>query len=142
MTSRIVLSAALKQEVAKRARHCCEYCVSQLRFSPDPFSVEHIVPLAQGGSNQLDNLALACQGCNSHKYISIDTLDPASGLRAPLFHPRRDVWSQHFMWSDDYSLIIGVTPIGRATVAKLKLNRAGVMNLRVVLFSVGEHPPR
>ena len=141
LTLRKTLSNVQKQAVAGRARHCCEYCLSQLRFSPDPFSVEHIVPLAQGGSDQLDNLALACQGCNSHKYTTTESLDPASGLRTPLFHPRRDAWSQHFTWSDDYSLIIGVTPIGRATVAKLELNREGVVNLRRVLGSSGEHPP-
>lgn len=135
------MSAALKQAVAERAHHCCEYCLSQLRFSPDPFSVEHIVPLAQGGSNETNNLALACQGCNSHKYTATDAVDSASGLRAPLFHPRRDTWSQHFVWSDDYSLVVGTTPTGRATVARLKLNRAGLVNLRLVLSSIGEHPP-
>lgn len=140
MTSRTV-STALKREVAERARYCCEYCVSQLRFSPDPFSVEHIVPLAQGGSSKLRNLALACQGCNSHKYTATEAIDPASGLYVSLFHPRRDTWLKHFTWSDDYSLIIGITPVGRATVVKLKLNRAGIVNLRIVLRSVEEHPP-
>lgn len=141
MTLRASLSAAQKQAVAERACNCCEYCASQLRFSPDPFSVEHIIPVAQKGSNEPDNLAFSCQGCNSHKYTAIDAIDPASGLHVFLFHPRRDKWQQHFVWSDDYSFIIGVTPTGRATVAKLKLNRTGVVNLRVVLKSIGEHPP-
>ena len=141
MTSRKTLSAALKQEVAERARNCCEYCLSQLRFSPDPFSVEHVVPLAQGGSDEFSNLALACQGCNSRKYTAIEAIDPASGLRVPLFHPRRDIWTQHFVWSDDYSLVVGVTPVGRGSVGRLELNRAGVVNLRIVLRDIGEHPP-
>lgn len=115
--------------------------MSQLRFSPDPFSVEHVIPVAQAGGNELDNLALACQGCNSHKYTSVDAVDPASGLHVPLFHPRRDEWRRHFVWSDDYSFVIGVTPTGRATVVKLRLNRAGVVNLRTVLKSIDEHPP-
>ena len=127
--------------VAERSRGCCEYCLSQLRFSPDPFSVEHIIPVAHGGGSDLDNLALACQGCNSYKYTSVDAVDPASGLRVPLFHPRRDEWRRHFRWSDDDSLVIGVTPTGRATVAKLRLNRAGVVNLRTVLRGIDEHPP-
>lgn len=141
MTSRTPLSAGQKKEVAERARGCCEYCLSQLRFSPDPFSVEHVIPLAQGGNSELDNLALACQGCNSHKYTAINAVDPASGLSLPLFHPRRDEWLRHFVWSDDFSFIVGVTPTGRATVMKLRLNRAGVVNLRAVLRSSGEHPP-
>ncbi len=127
--------------VAERARGCCQYCLSQLRFSPDPFSVEHIIPLAQEGGSELDNLALACQGCNSHKYTSVDAIDPASGVRVPLFHPHRAEWRRHFVWSDDYSFIVGVTSTGRAMVAKLRLNRAGVVNLRTVLRSINEHPP-
>ena len=35
-----------------------------------------------------------------------------------------------------------LTPIGRATVDKLQLNRPGVVNLRAILRDAGEHPPR
>jgi 5-methylcytosine-specific restriction endonuclease McrA len=35
------------------------------------FSVEHIVPISQGGNDMLDNLALACQGCNGQNLISL-----------------------------------------------------------------------
>ncbi len=38
-------------------------------------------------------------------------------------------------------LIIGVTPIGRTTVATLHLNREGVVNLRRLLVVTGKHPP-
>jgi hypothetical protein len=47
----------------------------------------------------------------------------------------------HFAWSDDFTLVIGLTPTGRATVEKLQLNRSGLVNLRRVLRAVGEHPP-
>lgn len=62
----------LKQRatVAERARHCCEYCRSQERYSLDSFSVEHIIPLAKEGISNLDNLAFSCQGCNNRKYIA------------------------------------------------------------------------
>ena len=130
-----------KQFVAERASGCCEYCLSQAQFSPDPFSIEHILPHARGGSDDLANLALACQGCNSRKYTEIDAIDPVSGERVPLFHPRQDRWSDHFAWSDDFTLVIGLTPTGRATIEKLQLNREGVVNLRRVLNSIGAHPP-
>ena len=39
------------------------------------------------------------------------------------------------------SEVIGITPIGRATIVKLKLNRSGVKNLRVALKKLGLHPP-
>jgi hypothetical protein len=34
-----------------------------------------------------------------------------------------------------------LTPIGRATIVRLALNREGVGNLRELLHSVGPHPP-
>jgi hypothetical protein len=135
------LPAALKQAVFERAHGCCEYCVSQVKYSPDPFSGEHIIPRSRGGTDDLENLALSCLGCNYKKYISIDAIDPLTGERVPLFHPRRDQWSEHFAWGDDFTLIYGITPTGRATVEKLELNREGLVNLRRVLVAFKKHPP-
>ena len=87
------------------------------------------------------NLALACQGCNNHKYTKTEASDPVSGAMAPLFHPRRQRWRDHFTWDNTYTVIIGLTPTGRATVETLQLNRAGLVNLRRVLYAMGEHPP-
>lgn len=130
-----------KAEVARRAYGCCEYCKCQAAFSPDTFSIEHILPLARSGSQTLENLALACQGCNNRKFISVEALDPVNGERVALFHPRLQRWDDHFMWSADATQIIGLTPTGRATCEKLQLNRAGVVNLRRVLTDAGWHPP-
>ncbi len=105
------------------------------------FSVEHIVPRNRGGEFSWDNLALACQGCNNHKYLRIEARDAVSGNIVPLFHPRRHDWKDHFAWNDDATLIIGLTPTGRATVASLHLNREGLVNLRKILVGAGEHPP-
>lgn len=135
------LTTRQRQIVAERARGCCEYCMSQERYSPAPFSVEHIVPRSRGGFNDLDNLALACQGCNSRKYTSVGAIDSVTGQLAPLFHPRVMHWQDHFIWSDDYTLIIGLTPIGRATVGCLQLNRPGLVQLRAALASIDRHPP-
>ena len=140
--SRPNISKKQKELVAERANYCCEYCLSQLHFSPDPFSVEHIVPLSKEGTDDLDNLALACQGCNSHKYVAISAIDPASGNEVSLYNPRQDDWEEHFVWNDDFSLVIGISPRGRATIIKLQLNRIGVVNLRNVLSVLGEHPPK
>jgi hypothetical protein len=128
--------------VIERASGCCEYCWSQARFATQAFSVEHIVPRSKGGMTTLDNLALSCQGCNNHKYTHTTARDPVSGHIVPLYHPRQHQWREHFAWNDDYSLLIGLTPIGRAAVEVLRLNREGVRNLRRVLYAVGEHPPK
>ena len=125
----------------QRARGCCEYCRSQERFADYSYSVEHIIPWSKGGKTELDNLALSCQGCNGHKGIAIEGHDPQSGEITPIFHPRKHSWSDHFAWNDDCSLIVGVTAIGRATVAVLQLNRAGLINLRRELYRSGNHSP-
>lgn len=132
--------AGLKRRVAERAQHCCEYCRSQARVATTGFSIEHINPKVRGGDDDLDNLALACQGCNNHKFDKIEARDPISGTWVPLYNPRRDAWRAHFAWSDDYTLMIGLTPMGRATIDALRLNRSGVVSLRRVLYALGEHP--
>ncbi len=135
------LTASIRRIVIRRARGCCEYCRSQVEFSPDPFAVEHIVPRAAGGGNEEDNLALSCQGCNNVKYTAMEALDPLSGEMVPLYHPRQHRWSDHFAWDAGFTLMVGLTPTGRATIERLELNREGVVNLRRVLRIVGRHPP-
>ena len=134
------ITSRQKEQVAQRASYLCEYCLSQLNYSPDPFSVEHIWPYSLAGTNQLNNLAFSCQGCNGRKYTSTSAIDPVTGQTSPLYHPRQHQWTEHFTWSDDKSLIIGLTPTGRATIIKLALNREGVVNLRRLLHAIGKHP--
>jgi hypothetical protein len=38
--------------------------------------------------------------------------------------------------------MVGLTPIGRATIARLELNRPNVVNLRRLLVAFQEHPPK
>ncbi|AFZ23417.1 restriction endonuclease [Cylindrospermum stagnale PCC 7417] len=130
-----------KKAVFERAKGCCEYCRSQARFAIQPFSIEHIIPRSQGGKTSLDNLALSCQGCNNHKYNKTEGRDILSENFVSLYHPRQQRWSEHFAWNDYFTVVIGLTPTGRATVETLQLNREGVVNLRRVLYDIGEHPP-
>jgi hypothetical protein len=132
--------AAVRRAVEAQARGLCEYCRSPAKYSPQSFSVEHILPRSQGGKPVPENLALSCQGCNNHKYAKTAGIDPISGSSVPLFHPRQHQWRQHFTWNEDSSRVIGLTPIGRATVEALQLNREGLVNLRQLLFAVGQHP--
>lgn len=135
------VTAEQRRVVIARAKECCEYCYSQMKFATQSFSVEHILPRYKGGKNTLDNLALSCQGCNNHKYTKTEGLDPVTEQVVPLLHPRQQVWQEHFAWNADYTLVVGLTPTGRATVNELQLNRAGLVNLRRALFALGEHPP-
>lgn len=54
---------------------------------------------------------------------------------------RRDRWRDHFVWNADFTLIVGLTPAGRATVEALGMNREGAVNLRRLLHAAGAHPP-
>lgn len=54
------ISKKIRQLVADRAEHCCEYCLSQAKFSPDYFSIEHIIPSIKQGVDHPDNLAYSC----------------------------------------------------------------------------------
>jgi hypothetical protein len=139
--SRPYISAELRRLVFARARGCCEYCRCQVRYSPGNFHIEHIHPEELGGATVAENLALACQGYNSHKYTKTTAHDPATGNIVPLLHPREHEWAAHFSWNEDCSLVLGLTPTGRATVIALQLNRERVVNLRRVLYQAQEHPP-
>lgn len=132
---------AMQRLVRTRARGYCEYCLIPSNFSPDTFPFDHIIPQALGGKSEPDNLALADGGCNGHKHAKTHHFDPLTNQLAPLYHPRQDKWHDHFAWNEDETLIIGITPSGRATVDLLQVNRPANVNLRLLLRSVGLHPP-
>ncbi|MDP6353648.1 MAG: HNH endonuclease signature motif containing protein [Planctomycetota bacterium] len=135
------VGAEHRRLVADRAHGCCEYCLSQRRFSPDPFAVEHVIPESRQGPTVPDNLALSCQGCNGHKFTAIEAPDPLSLKLVPLYHPRLDQWQDHFRWSEDFLQILGTSATGRATIVRLRLNRKEVVNLRELLTKLDKHPP-
>ncbi|HEV7226115.1 MAG TPA: HNH endonuclease, partial [Pirellulales bacterium] len=81
------------------------------------FHVEHIVARQHRVDNSLANLALACDRCNFLKGPNMASIDPNDGAMTRLYHPRQDAWSDHFQL--DGAVIIGSTPIGRATVRLL-----------------------
>lgn len=131
------MDQALRTEVRRRVGDVCEYCrLPQAASSFARFHVEHIIARQHGGPSELDNLALACSFCNFHKGPNIASIDPEGGALVPLYHPRRDTWSDHF--SFEGTLIVGRTPIGRATVSLLAMNEWQRLELRENLNSAGE----
>jgi len=136
------IPVAVQKLVKRRAKGYCEYCLAPFGFSPDTFQFDHILPKSKGGTTTPDNLAWADGGCNGFKYNKLNHIDPLTQASTRLYHPRVDTWQDHFQWSEDETMIIGTTPIGRATVDLLKVNRMGNINLRKLLVSVGLHPPQ
>ncbi len=135
------ISAKLRRLVRQRAQGYCEYCLCPEACATQSHSVEHILPLSRGGTNDEDNLALSCQGCNGSKYNKTQAFDSLSGRMVPLFHPRKHDWHRHFAWSTDCLRLAGLTPTGRATIEELNLNRDGVIRLRRLLLLNRDHPP-
>jgi hypothetical protein len=132
----------IKTVVVIRAGFRCEYCKAPKAFAPSPFNVDHIVPEAGGGSSDPENLAFACENCNGNKSDKTHGFDAETGERVPLFHPRKDSWTDHFQWTENQQFITGLTATGRATVETLQLNHPAVVNMRLLLKMVGEHPPK
>jgi hypothetical protein len=96
-----------------------------------PFHVEHIRARKHGGADDVSNLALACHYCNLHKGPNLSGVDPTTGSIVELFHPRQQQWTDHFQYAA--GLVVGQTPIGRATIAVLAMNRTDRVQLRRAL---------
>jgi HNH endonuclease len=108
-------------------------------FQGATFHVEHVLPTSKAGPTELANLAWACPGCNLQKSNRVDAIDPLDGQHVPLFDPRKDVWSAHFRW-DGYQ-VDGITAVGRATSAMLRLNDPRRLLIRQAEELFGLVPP-
>lgn len=135
------LSESVRQQVNNRADHRCEYCRTSRRVIGMPLVVDHILPKMLGGSDNLDNLCAACYRCNEFKGSKTHDLDPVTGEFVPLFNPRLHRWQDHLAWADSGAHIVGLTPIGRATVLALRMNNEIVVEARILWIARQWHPP-
>lgn len=133
------MDAAIAAEVRERAGQVCEYCRMPQAAHVRTFPVDHIIAQQHQGPTTLDNLALSCTRCNSHKGPNIAGIDPQSGELTRLFHPRTDRWTEHFQISGPY--IVGTTAIGRTTVELFTMNDPDYVLLRESLIEEGLFPP-
>ncbi|MFQ5435257.1 MAG: HNH endonuclease [Anaerolineae bacterium] len=136
-----MISKAMRQQIFAAANHRCEYCQTSRRVMGMPLVIDHILPRSLGGGDEPENLAAACYRCNEFKRAKIDGLDSTTGQLVPLFHPRQDVWSEHFQWVNGGIHIAGLTPTGRATVAALHMNNEYVVESRALWIARDWHPP-
>jgi hypothetical protein len=119
--------ATIKRLVHERAEGICEYCLTSEENSGQTMQVDHIEP---DGGDVLENLCLSCWNCNNHKRKATAITDPVTQVNAALYNPRTQRWNDHFAWIDGASRILGLTPIGRATVIRLKMNRSAIVIAR------------
>lgn len=131
----------IQQQVRQRAKFLCEYCHTSEQWQYVPFTVDHVLPIGEGGDDGLENLALACFHCNRRKSDQTTATDPQSQEGVPLFNPRTEQWNEHFMWSVDGLRLVGQTAVGRATIEALQLNRERIIPIRSEDLLIGRHPP-
>jgi HNH endonuclease len=126
------MDAATRKLVRERAGYRCEYCgLHQSAVPFTTFHVEHIRAEQHGGLDDSWNLALACQHRNLHKGPNLSGVDPQTDQIVPLFNPRQDVHSEHFVVRGDF--IVGLTPTGRAMVSVLAMNSTDQVEARTDL---------
>ena len=136
MTSYI--NTALRQLVATRADHLCEYC---LIHEDDTFfgcEVDHIVSEKHGGQTEAENLAFACAFCNRSKGSDVGSLTATTGVFIRFFNPRRDFWGEHFV-HDGVSLV-ALSDIGDVTARILGFNNSERLFERQMLQAIGRYP--
>ena len=129
---------ALEKRVWQRAAGFCEYCRLPQAVYLLPFQIDHVIARQHGGKTQLNNLALACPRCNRNKGPNIAGVDPVNRKIGPLFHPRRDRWSDHFRWHGPR--LIGLTEAGRITIRVLGINQPEALRIRRELIAEGHSP--
>ena len=128
-----MVPAGARELVRQRASDRCEYCLLPQAHSELTHHMEHIVAKQHGGTDDVENLALACHRCNLRKGPNLTGIDPVTGVVTRLFHPRLNSWDEHFRWREE-TIIEGTTETGRATVQLLALNDARRLELRAELL--------
>ena len=128
------MDSATRQLVRRRSDNRCEYCRIPQQATPFiTFYVEHVRARQHMGDDGADNLALACDRCNAFKGPNLVSVDSETGETVPLFNPREDDWSEHFLAVGGE--IVGLTPTGRATVRLLNMNAPRRVQLREEWFA-------
>jgi hypothetical protein len=121
--------------VRNRAGNRCEYCLVGQRHSKLTFPIDHIIARQHGGETTSQNLALCCGRCNCRKGPNISGIDPQTQKMCRLFNPRVDGWHAHFRYEE--AVLVGITDVGRTTVAVLGINEAVRIAVRKSLLDAG-----
>jgi hypothetical protein len=135
------IPARIRQRLTEEAGYRCGYCLSAEVLAGIPLTIDHIIPSALGGTDDPENLWMACRPCNELKGIQTHAENPETGEMVPLFNPRVESWHEHFQWDEEGAKIKGITSVGKATVIALQLNRELLVKARVQWVMAGWHPP-
>jgi HNH endonuclease len=129
------IPVALRRQVYERARGYCEYCRIPDAATFAPHEIDHIVAEKHGGLTESENLALSCASCNKRKGSDLASIDSETGEIVPLYHPRQDLWHEHFHLTEGE--VFPRTAKGRITTQLLQLNRRDRVEERRLLQQAG-----
>jgi 5-methylcytosine-specific restriction endonuclease McrA len=128
----VKIPAVIAEKVRSRARGLCEYCRFAEIDSTFRFHIEHVTPCKHGGSDDFENLALACPECNWRKGTDLTGLDPDNGKVTHLFNPRTQTWQDHF--SLKFGRVSAKSPEGRTTLWIFGMNEEERVRCRLLYF--------
>lgn len=128
----------IRRFVKERANNCCEYCLIHQDDAFKSFEIDHIYAEKHGGETIENNLSCCCSECNRHKGTDLASIDETNGQITPLFHPRKQIWADHFRLNG--TAIEPLTPEGRVTVRLLQLNNDERVEERSELIALSRYP--
>jgi 5-methylcytosine-specific restriction endonuclease McrA len=89
-----------RANVFTRDEHRCQYCGKQ--FQKSQLTLDHVVPVVQGGGKSWDNIVTACKPCNQRK----GGRTPQESSMRLIQRPRRPLW----LPSTTLKLGVAITP--------------------------------
>lgn len=129
------LASDVREYVRQRAQNRCEYCHKPEGYAAHKHQIDHIISQKHHGTDELNNLALACFRCNVSKGTDVAAYDPKTEQLVPFYNPRTQIWDEHF--KSDNAELIGLTPTGRVTVEIFQFNHPDQLETRQMLIEAG-----
>jgi hypothetical protein len=129
-----------RETVESRAGRRCEYCRAPQPATGIRYHLDHVFPESLGGTDEVDNLALACPTCNYYKSDHLLGIDEEGFTGRPLFNPRRDRWHEHFEFDSSTLRLKGKTDTGKGTVNRLRMNNSMQLEARLLWVELELYP--
>lgn len=134
--SKTYIPVALRELVSNRSDGSCEYCRINQMFSGLSFQIDHIISETHGGETTPENLAYSCAVCNHLKHANLAAYLPELKRAFILFHPRVDVWVEHFTLEVSGKINF-LSDSGKATGRLLRMNREEAVEERRLQLKLG-----
>lgn len=74
---RVIFDKGKKEKILHKSKGVCAHCGKKLEL--ETMTVDHVIPLSKGGTNELKNLVALCENCNKDKSNYI--VDPEDYFR-------------------------------------------------------------